>query len=162
MEETIAMDSKGFKKLCKDVLKKYGFKRRNDNTFYLTGDKNILCNVYLQYGIYGPYYYIECDFYLIDRHQNPVRSKENPEGHSDRMRIMSRGNNTYKGEHFMTDAIHYGEYSAEELTERLEDYLRTVAIPPVIEGIDYMKKKERERPGDGGVYYGLFQRQSFS
>ncbi len=161
MEETNVANSKEFKKLCKDVLKKHGFKRRNDNTFYLEGDKNILCNVYLQHGCFGPYYYIECDFYLISRHQNPVREKENPEGHSVRMKIMSRGDLTEKGKHFMTDMIHYGEYSKEELTERLEDYFRTIAIPPVVEGIAYMREHERECPWDGGFYYGLFQRQSF-
>ena len=146
-----------FKQICKTVLVEYKFIKKGNN-YFLSGNQNILCRVNLQRGQFGEYYYINCDFYLIDKHASHDWAHEYPDAHTHRMRILSKGSCVDReGNHYLTDSIEYEEYSKEEFAIVLKEFVEMIILPPVSEGIDYMKKHVYEIAEDGsetGYYFG--------
>ena len=151
------MDNNEFKLICKTVLIENKFIKKGNN-FYLSGVQNIICQVNLQRGQFGAYYYINCDFYLISNHVSHDWTKEHPDAHVKRMRVLSKGSRVDKeGNHYLTDCIEYEEYSAEEFALVLREFIETIILPPVREGIEYMKNHVYRIAEDGsrtGYYFG--------
>ncbi len=129
------MDTKQFKDFCKKEFELRGFKRIK-KTFYLVG-KDLLCGIELQKSNYSSSYYINYYFFLgkyDDTNHYPVCYDLDVQG---RMVAMSK-TQTVKGNHFLTSAIEYEEYTEEELRPYFDREFEERILPPVYQGKKYI------------------------
>lgn len=106
------MDSKEFKKFCKDEFTKRGF-RKVKSDFYCQGN-GVLCSLYLQHSDFGPMYYLNFYFYIGD-----FTGKEYPSRYDydfyGRIAFMSKTSTINGGKTFLGGLIEYNYYTEDEL-----------------------------------------------
>jgi len=129
------MNKKQFKDFCKREFKERGFKKKN-NVFYLLG-KDLLCGIELSKSNYGNAYYVDV-FYCIGDYRDVVDLPVYYDSDiQDRILAMSK-TQTVNGEHFITAAIEYEEYTEEELRPYFNKEFEERILPPVYQGKKYI------------------------
>lgn len=129
------MDKNQFKNFCKKEFESRGFKKTK-KTFYLLG-KDLLCGIDLQKSNYSNKYYINYYFCIgefRDINNYPICYDSDVQG---RIVAMSK-TQTVKGEHFLTSAIEYEEYTEEELRPYFEKEFDERILPPIYQGKKYI------------------------
>ena len=110
------MDSKEFKKFCKDEFTKRGFRKvKND---YCCQGNGVLCRLNLQHSRFGPDYYINIYFYIGDfsDKEYPILDEYDFYGRFTAMSKMT----TEKGKTFLCSQIEYTYYTEDELRPYIE------------------------------------------
>lgn len=129
------MDKKQFMAFCKKEFESRGFKKAK-KTFYLLG-KDLLCGIELQKSNYSNSYYINYYFFLgefNDTKDYPICYDLDVQ---DRILAMSK-TQTVHGEHFLTSAIEYEEYTEEELRPYFDRAFEEKILPPIYQGKKYI------------------------
>ncbi len=123
------MDSKEFKKFCKDEFAKRGF-RKVKSDFYCQGN-GVLCSLYLQHSDFGPMYYLNFYFYIGD-----FTGKEYPSRYDydfyGRIAFMSKTSTINGGKTFLGGLIEYNYYTEDELRLYIDKGFEE-KISPVLE-----------------------------
>lgn len=132
------MTKEGFKKLCGDIFKEYGFnKYKSINYYKMEGDAAV--HLELQKSNFGNAYYINTYYYKIDKSISiPLLCKSTADEYL--RLIMWSDRSTLGSNKGVTSLIEYEEYDA----ETLEFYIRRhfdIYINPVLQkGFMYIKK----------------------
>ncbi len=122
------MDSKEFKKFCKDEFTKRGF--RKVKTCYYCQGNGVLCSLYLQHSRFGPDYYINIYFYIGDfsDKEYPILDEHDFYGRFTAMTKTLKHN----GKTFLWSQIEYPYYTEDELRPYIEKGFEEM-IDPVLE-----------------------------
>lgn len=144
------MDKKQFKEFCWNEFKTRGFKRQK-NAFYLVG-RDLLCGIDLQKSNYGEVYYVNFYYFIGDYHNINIYPTHYDSDIQARIVVMSRGRNTIKGEHFLTEMVEYEEYTEDVLKPFFDKEFKERILPPLIQGKRFILENL-------GKLYGLTLRQ---
>lgn len=128
------MDTKEFQEFCKREFYKRGFKKVK-KMYYLDGEKDISCGVYIQRSKYGGGYYVNIDFYIKEINPHLPYPTDSEFDITQRLAVMSK--DTYEGEHYLTALIKHGEYDQGELQPYFDKAFEEWILPAVHEGTKY-------------------------
>lgn len=131
------VEKKEFINFCKEDFKKRGFKKIKKG-YYLDNGKGILVIIYLQRGSYGKYYYINCNFNIGSLDNDIPKPIFDDANFFNRIKIMSKANDTIDGKQYMTEQIPYEEYAQNELQPFFDKYFEKMVIPVIIGGKQYI------------------------
>lgn len=139
----VKMDSKEFKKFCKDEFTKRGF-RKVKNEFYRQGN-GVLCSLHLQHSDFGSIYYINICFYI-----GTFADKDYPTRYDydfcGRFSAMTKKATQMGGGHFLSSGIEYNYYTEDELRPYIEKGFEEMIYPVLEHGkkkiIPLLEQKE--------------------
>ena len=137
------MDKKEFMNFCKEDLKKRGFKKIKKG-YYFDGGNGISIIIYPQGGSFGKYYYINCGFSMCSLNDFLPRPIFDDMDFTNRIAIMSRGDDTIDGKHYMTAQIDYEEYDQSELQPFFDDFFEKWVNPVITKGKKYILENKDE------------------
>ena len=129
------MEKDTFLVFCHNEFSKRGFKKRK-SMYYLNGEKDVLCGIWLKKSNFGPEYVVMYYFYVgsfASPKEYPGRFDFDLTGY---IEVMSKI--TYKGEYFLTGGISYEQYTEQELIPYFENAFNKFILPPVQEGKTYL------------------------
>lgn len=129
------MDNKQFKEFCKNEFIARGFKRIK-KIFYLVG-KDLLCGIELSRSNFGNEYYVDFFYCIGDYHAVSDLPVYYDSDVDERILVMSKAKKV-KGNHFLTSAIEYEEYTEEELRPYFDKEFEERILPPVYQGKKYI------------------------
>lgn len=131
------MDKIEFRKTCANLLMQYGFVHRK-GAFYLEGDAEVICSIYLQASNYGEAGYLACCFTSKLLHPTLQYPTFYQTDTKTRITVLGKEPLANREGPYETTMIKYSSYNGDELSEAIDKAMREWILPAVEQGVSYI------------------------